>query len=86
MTPLRCVPFSIAESAPFSIAVDINLFSRRIVGWAMQPTMTAQLVTDALTMAVWRRDSQQNRQQRDQLHHSDRGRQLGLNWSSPHGL
>ena len=33
------------------VAVVIDLYSRRVVGWSMQPTMTAQLVLDALMMA-----------------------------------
>ena len=39
------------------VAVVIDLFSRRVVGWSMSDTMTAQLVTDALMMAIftWRR-------------------------------
>ncbi|MBL0140536.1 MAG: DDE-type integrase/transposase/recombinase [Betaproteobacteria bacterium] len=37
------------------LAVVVDLFSRRVVGWSMQPTMTAQLVLDALIMALWRR-------------------------------
>lgn len=37
------------------VAVVLDLFSRRVVGWSMQATMTSQLVTDALLMAVWRR-------------------------------
>lgn len=52
------------------VAVVLDLFSRRIVGWAMQPTMTTQLVTDALMMAVWRRGGSHA-----VLHHSDRGSQ-----------
>ena len=32
----------------------IDLFSRRGVGWSMNASMTAQLVTDALIMANWR--------------------------------
>ena len=52
------------------VAVVLDLFSRRVVGWAMQAEMTAQLVTDALTMAVWRRGQGQ-----PVLHHSDRGSQ-----------
>ncbi len=38
-------------------AVVLDLFSRRIVGWSMNTEMTAQLVTDALVMAVWLRGS-----------------------------
>ncbi len=52
------------------VAVVLDLFSRRVVGWAMQPAMTTQLVTDALMMAVWRRGHPQA-----VLHHSDRGSQ-----------
>jgi putative transposase len=37
------------------VAVVIDLFSRRVVGWSMRDTMTTQLVTDALMMAIWRR-------------------------------
>lgn len=52
------------------VAVVLDLFSRRVVGWSMQATMTAQLVTDALLMAVWRRGPSAAL-----LHHSDRGSQ-----------
>ena len=37
------------------VAAVVDLFSRRVVGWAMKAEMTAQLVTDALIMAIWRR-------------------------------
>lgn len=53
------------------VAAVLDLYSRRVVGWSMQPAMTAQLVTDALTMAVWRRGGQHTAL----LHHSDRGSQ-----------
>lgn len=52
------------------VAVVLDLFSRRVVGWSMQASMTAQLVTDALLMAVWRRGTPP----RD-LAHSDQGSQ-----------
>ena len=52
------------------VAAVIDLFSRRVVGWSMQATMTAQLVTDALVMAIWRRGKPEA-----VLHHSDRGSQ-----------
>ena len=35
------------------VAAVVDLFSRRVVGWSMQTAMTAQLVTDALVMAIW---------------------------------
>jgi putative transposase len=37
------------------VSAVIDLFSRRVVGWSMSASMTAQLVADALLMAVWRR-------------------------------
>ena len=37
------------------LAVVIELYSRQILGWAMGDNNNAQLVQDALTMAVWRR-------------------------------
>ncbi len=59
------------------VAVVIDLFSRRVVGWSMSDTMTAQLVTDALMMAIWRRGKPDAL-----LHHSDQGSQGGFNRSS----
>jgi putative transposase len=37
------------------VAVVIDLFSRRVVGWSMSAEMTAQFVTDAPVIAIWRR-------------------------------
>ena len=51
-------------------AAVIDLFSRRVVGWSMSDTMTAQLVTDALVMVIWRRGKPDVL-----LHHSDQGSQ-----------
>lgn len=58
-----------AEGWLFFAAV-LDLFSRRIVGWSASHTMTAQLVADALIMAVWRRGRPTSL-----LHHSDQGSQ-----------
>jgi len=52
------------------VAAVIDLFSRRVVGWSMSASMTAQLVTDALLMAIWRRGKPDAL-----LHHSDQGSQ-----------
>ena len=52
------------------LAVVIDLYSRAVIGWSMQSTMTKQLICDALTMALWRRNSPRN-----VLFHSDRGSQ-----------
>ena len=59
-----------AEGWLYAAAV-IDLFSRRVVGWSMSDTMTAQLVTDALVMAIWRRGKPDAL-----LHHSDQGSQF----------
>lgn len=52
------------------VAVVIDLFSRRVVGWSMSDQMTSQMVTDALIMAIWRRGRPQ-----ELMHHSDQGSQ-----------
>ena len=52
------------------LATVIDLFSRRVVGWSMSSTMTAQLVIDALMMALWRRGKPVSL-----MHHSDQGSQ-----------
>ena len=52
------------------VAAVIDLFSRRVVGWSMSATIAAQLVADALMMAIWRRGKPEAL-----LHHSDQGSQ-----------
>jgi putative transposase len=52
------------------VAIVLDLFSRRVVGWSMSATMTADLVANALMMAIWRRGKADAL-----LHHSDRGSQ-----------
>lgn len=53
------------------LAVVIDLFSRQVVGWAMQGQMATDLVLQALTMAVWRR-----RPKLGLMLHSDQGSQF----------
>jgi len=50
------------------LAVVIDLYSRKVVGWSMSRRMTRSLVCDALMMAIWRR-----RPSAGLIHHSDRG-------------
>jgi len=61
------------------VAVVLDLYSRRAVGWSMSSSMTAQLVIDALMMALWRRGKPTQL-----MHHSDQGSQLGFKESSQH--
>ena len=51
------------------LAIVLDVWSRRIVGWAMGEQMTAELVVAALDMAL------AQRRPKDVVHHSDRGRQ-----------
>jgi transposase InsO family protein len=50
------------------LAAVMDLFSRKIVGWAMSESINAALATTALQMAIKRR-----RPRKGLLHHSDRG-------------
>ena len=52
------------------LAVVLDLFNREVVGWSLKPRMTADIVTDALTMAWFRK-----RPASGLIHHSDRGSQ-----------
>src|SRR5690606_34500310 len=52
------------------LAVIIDLFSRSVIGWSMSERMTADLVNDALLMALWQRNFPQG-----VMVHSDRGSQ-----------
>jgi len=61
------------------LAVVLDLYSRKVVGWSMAPTMPADLVMSALTMAL-----QQRQPAPGLVLHSDRGNQDGFNPSSQH--
>ena len=52
------------------LAIVLDLFNREVVGWSHKPRMTADIVTDALTMAWFRKKPAPGL-----LHHSDRGSQ-----------
>ena len=52
------------------LAVVMDLYSRRIVGWSMSRRISRHLVMDALTMAIGSR-----RPEGELIHHSDRGSQ-----------
>ena len=52
------------------LAVVIDLYSRKVIGWSMATHMKAGLVCDALSMALWRR-----RHPKGVIFHSDRGSQ-----------
>jgi len=51
------------------LAVVLDAYSRRVVGWAMANHLRTELVLDALNMAIFRRKPQ------SVIHHSDQGTQ-----------
>ena len=60
------------------LAVVIDLYSRRVVGWSMQNRQHTELVLQALLMAVWRRKPRNK-----VLIHSDQGSQFtSIDWAA----
>src|SRR3712207_5411946 len=51
---ITCVP---TDEGFLYLAFVLDVYSRRIVGWAMESHLRTELVVDALEMAVWRRGS-----------------------------
>ena len=54
------------------LAVVVDLYARKVVGWSMKPTLSRELALDALLMAVWRRKPSDR-----VIVHSDQGSQYG---------
>lgn len=54
------------------LAVVLDLYARKVVGWSMKSAIAKELVLDALLMAVWRRQPA-----RKVVVHSDQGSQYG---------
>jgi len=52
------------------LSIVLDLFNREVVGWSLKPRMTTDIVTEALTMACFRRKPAVGL-----MHHSDRGSQ-----------
>ncbi|ADZ68958.1 Integrase catalytic region [Polymorphum gilvum SL003B-26A1] len=60
------------------LAVVIDLFSRRVIGWSLQSRQTTDVVLQALLMAVWRRKPKSR-----VLVHSDQGSQFtSMDWAA----
>jgi putative transposase len=53
------------------LAVVLDVFSRKVVGWQMADRMTTDLVLTAFEMSLWRRDVVRHQL----IHHSDKGSQ-----------
>ena len=58
------------------LAIVLDVFSRRIVGWSMANHLRTELIVNALDMAVGQR------RPKDVVHHSDQGCQGGFKRSS----
>lgn len=60
------------------LAVVIDLFSRRVIGWSLQSRQVTDVVLRALLMAVWRRKPKTT-----VLVHSDQGSQFtSMDWAA----
>jgi putative transposase len=69
---IGCVVFIRTFEGWLYLAVVLDLYSRAVVGWAMNARMTTDLCLKALMMAVWRRKPKQ-----PVIIHSDQGSQFG---------
>ena len=67
VTDITCIP---TQEGWLYLAVVLDLFSRQVIGWSMQPQLTRGLVMQAVLMAVWQR-----RNPEPVPLHSDRGTQ-----------
>jgi transposase InsO family protein len=65
------ITFIATEEGWLYLATEMDLYSRKIVGWAMSERLTTELVASALTMAIAQRQPPVGL-----LHHSDRGCQF----------
>ena len=58
------------------LAIVLDVFSRKVVGWAMATHLRTELALEALDLAITQR------RPKDVIHHSDQGCQLGFKESS----
>ncbi len=72
-----------AEGKLYCAAV-VDAYSRLIIGWSIAEHMRTELVTDALGMAILRRQPRKRTDDEQTILHSDHGAQPGLNRSSQH--
>lgn len=64
------ITYIATEEGWLYLAVVIDLFSRKVVGWSMDSRMKAKLVNNALLMALWKRKPEKRL-----IWHTDRGSQ-----------
>ena len=63
------ITYLLTWAGPLYLAVVLDVWSRRVVGWAMATHLRTELVLDALAMAI------QQRRPEGVIHHSDQGSQ-----------
>jgi putative transposase len=63
------------------VAFVVDVYSRTVVGWQTSTSLRSDLAIDALEMAIYARS---DRDLDGLVHHSDRGVQGVINWSSQH--
>ena len=72
--PNRCyvgdITYIPTEEGWLYLAIVLDLYSRQIVGWSMSNRMKAELVNNALLMAIWQR-----KPGKGLISHTDRGSQ-----------
>ena len=68
--PRSTQPYIATEEGWLYLATVIDLYSRKVVGWSMSSRMKAELVNNALLMAVWQRKPKAGL-----VWHTDRGSQ-----------
>ena len=78
-TRVADITYIATDEGWLDLAVVLDHYSRKVVGWSMSARMTATLVCDALRMALFAR-----KMPRGVVMHTDRGSQLGFNGSSQH--
>jgi putative transposase len=64
------ITYVATEEGFLYLAFILDVYSRRIVGWAMENHLRTEIVVDALQMAIWRRKPAPGL-----VHHSDQGAQ-----------
>jgi transposase InsO family protein len=68
------------------VAVVVDAYARRILGWRVASTMATSMVFDAIEQANWTRQQEGVMDLNDVVHHTDRGSQPRFNESSQHRL
>jgi len=63
------ITYLLTWAGPLYLAVVLDVWSRRVIGWAMTTHLRTELVLDALSMAI------QQRRPEGVIHHSDQGSQ-----------